>query len=245
MKSFSKAAPAAARLAAGTFATAVCALAAGCFTVHSTPYPESLMTPAGDGGEVRVALSGFEATVTTYLPVSGSTTVWREGPGYYRHGRYHSGFYGPETYTTTTYVPQVSETPVFAERAVELLEDAGYTVAATNADYMVEVRFSGPEVNGGDRTASLLWVVCSLLSADYGAQTWTAKLRIRDGQTGKLLMHHEYSQKYSAAVWGPIPIFSPAFSDVTSSETMQSWCLSALTDRTMADASAFLASRRQ
>jgi hypothetical protein len=56
-------------------------------------------------------------------------------------------------------------------------------------------------------------------------------------------MHCDYSERYSALVWGPIPLFSPASSDKTSASKMQGWCLSALTDRAMADATAFLAAQ--
>ena len=212
----------------------------GCFTVYETPYPQTQLSPLGEGRELHVAVSGFEATVTTYMPVRGYTTVWRDDGPYHR-GRYH----GPrsETWTTTTYIPQVNESTVFIERAVDALEASGFVIATTNADYCVEAHFSGPVVTGTDRSVEVAWVLLSLLSADYSAQTWSARLKIREALTGKVLLMHDYSQKYAAAVWGPIPIFSPAASDATSYNTMQSWCLTALTDRVMADATAFLASR--
>ncbi|MBQ6137278.1 MAG: hypothetical protein IJI73_07900 [Kiritimatiellae bacterium] len=221
-------------------AGALAALATGCFTVHHCDYPEVQMSHAPAEKRVVVQISGFEANITSYLPVYGYETVWRHSPGYYRHGRYHCGAVYPQTYSTTSYIPQTNPTTAYAERAQDTLEDAGFVVGVTNADYRVEVKFAGPMVDDGDRTAEVLWLLLSALSADYGAETWTAKLRIYDAKTGDMLMHHDYAEKYTAAVWGPIPIFSPAGSDQTSHSVMQNWCLSALTDRVMADATAFM-----
>ena len=86
-----------------------------------------------------------------------------------------------------------------------------------------------------------LWLVLSILTADYSAETWTAKVKIYDNKTGKMVFHRDYSQLYEVTVWGPLPIFSPAGSSKNTANAMQSWCLTALTDRVMADATAFLA----
>lgn len=227
-------------------ASAVAMLAlTGCFTVHHCRYPEVQLTSAPQGSRVAVQLSGFEAAITSYMPVYGYETVWHRSPGYRHRGHYHYGALYPHTYSTTTYIPQTNPTTAYAERAQDALEDSGFAVGVTNADYRVEVKFNGPMVDDGDRTAEMLWLLLSALSADYGAQTWSAKLKIYDAKTGQMLMHHDYAEKYTAAVWGPIPIFSPAGSDQTSYNVMQNWCLSALTDRVMADATAFLAARVQ
>ena len=224
-------------------AAALAALGAGCFTVHRSEYPEVTMSRAPEGREIAVQLAGFEATVVSYLPVYGHETVWREHVYRDRHGRFRDGGLYPATYLTTTYIPQARLTPAFVERAQDLLEDAGFAVGLTNAAYVVEVRFAGPVVTDGDRTAECLWLLCSLLSGDYSAQTWTARLRITEAATGRLLLHRDYSQKYVAAVWGPIPILSPAAATATDADVMQSWALSALTDRALADATQFLAGR--
>lgn len=218
-------------------------LLAGCFTVHHSEYPDVQMSNLPEGKKMTVQLTGFEASLTTYVPVYGYETVYHYNRGYYHHGRYYGGYCGPETYATTTYLPQTNPTTAFIERAQEALEGAGFIVNATGATYRVEVKFSGPVVTDGDRTAEALWVILSGLSADYGAQTWSAKLKVYDVATGALVMHSDYAQKYSAAVWGPLPILSPAGSDQTDYNTMQCWSLTALTDRTMADATAFLAAQ--
>ena len=176
---------------------------------------------------------------------NGLETVYGYNRGWWHHGRYYAGYYGPSTYSTTTYLPQTAPTTAFIERAQEALEGAGFGVNATGATYRVEVKFSGPVVTDGDRTAQALWLILSALSADYGAQTWTARLKIYDVASGDLAMHADYEQKASAAVWGPLPILSPAGSDQTDYNSLQCWALTALTDRAMADATAYLSAKAQ
>lgn len=228
---------------AAAMAVACCATwISGCFTVSHSEYPDVVFTSAPAGSDTVVALSGFEAAVTTYSAVYGYETGWRYAPGYYRRGHYRGGYYYPTTYSTTTYIPQTNLTTAFVERARDALERSGYRVAATGAAYRVEVKFSGPVVTDGDRTKEMLWLLCSLLTADYGTQTWTAQLRIYDTASGRLVMSNDYRQRYDAVVWGPIPILSIAGSDQTMYNTMQTWTLDALTDRAVADVTAFLAS---
>ena len=224
-------------------AAGAAALLSGCFTVHHSPYPEVRMSSLPEGRRMAVQLAGFEAALTSYTPVYGYETVYRHHAGYYHHGRYYPGYYGPETYSTTTYVPQTSPTLAFIERAQEALEGAGFGVNATGAVYRVEVKFAGPVITDGDRTAEALWLLLSGLSADYGAQTWTARLKIYDIASGDLALRADYEQKGSAAVWGPLPILSPAGSDQTDYNTLKCWTLTALTDRAMADATAFLSEK--
>ena len=221
-------------------AAAVAAMCAGCFTLHESEYPQVENASAG-GKDIKVQLAGFEASVTTYATVYGYETVYTHG-GYYRHRR-GGGYWWPTTVATETYIPQTSKTTAFLDRATEILEVAGFNVKCEKPDYRVEVKFSGPAVSDGDRAVMAAWTLLSLLSADYGVQSWGAKMKIYDVATGKLLLMHEYGERYQAVVWGPVPIFSPSGSDKTSENAMQSWCLSALTDKAMADATAFLAAR--
>ena len=106
-------------------ATALAALLAGCFTVHRSDFPDVAMTRAPEGREVSVKLAGFEATVVSYLPVYGYETVWQERVYRDRHGRLRDGGVHPETYSTTSYIPQTHVTTAFIERAQDKLEDAG------------------------------------------------------------------------------------------------------------------------
>lgn len=224
---------------------AVAALAlslSGCFTLDETAYPETRLTGLGEGRDMKVQVSGFEATITSYVPVYGYETVYRTHCGYGRHRRGWGGL-SASTYSTTTYVPRIDATSAFVERATDALEKSGFTVSADGAQYRVDVKFSGPMVSGTDLGVEAAWFILSAFSASYGTQTWTAQLKIYDLATGKLAMHNDYVQRYQATVWGPIPLFSPACADLTTDNAMQSWCLTALTDRAMADATAFLAAK--
>lgn len=214
---------------------AALAACAGCFTLYETDYPTVQMSAAG-GREVSVQLAGFEATVTTYLPVYGYATHYHYGYGYRR-----GGYWGPTTVATETYLPQTQATSAYRDRATETLETSGFNLRSEKPDFRVEVKFTGPIVTDEDRAVAAAWTLLSALSADYGVQAWTAKLKIYDVATDKLVMHHDYTERYQAVVWGPIPLFSPSGSDKTSNNAIQSWCLTALTDRAMADATAFLA----
>ena len=213
---------------------------AGCFTIFESEYPAVEMASAGNA-DVKVQLSGFEAAVTTYEVLYGYETSYRYHH-YYGHRR-HYGYWGPSTVMTETYVPQTRATSAYIDRATEILELNGFNPKTDKPEYRIEVKFGGPFVSDGERAAEAAWTIFSLLTADYGVHTWTAKLKIYDIATGKLLMHYDYSERYSALVWGPIPLFSPAGSDKTSTNSMQNWCLTALTDRAMADATAFLSAK--
>ena len=213
------------------------AILAGCFTVKETEFPQTSMTSLPEGKEVSVKLQGFQASVTDFMAVYGYDTVWVSGR---RHGRYgwRPGHYA--TVTSSTYVPQVRATDFFLSRASTSMESAGFVTKASQPDYLVEVEFGGPFVADSERGVAAIWMLFSIFSADYSVQTWTAKLKIYDNKTGKMVFHRDYSQRYEVAVWGPIPILSPAGSSKTTANAMQSWCLTALTDRTVADASAFI-----
>ena len=224
--------------------TAIAAVAAatltGCFTLKETPYPSTQMSALPDGKSVSVQLKGFKAFVTEYMPVYGYDTVWVEGHPYGRYG-WAPGHY--RTVPSSAYVPYVSDSDAFMQRAKTLAESAGFVTMAQQPDYVVEVAFGGPYVTDSERCVSAMWTLLSILSADYGVQTWTAGLKIYDNRTGKLVFSHDYSQRYEVTVWGPLPILSPSCSSKGTFGAMQSWCLNALTDRAMADVASFLANR--
>ena len=88
-------------------------------------------------------------------------------------------------------------------------------------------------------------MLCSVLSAEYATQTWTAKLRVYDAKSGRVLLTKDYSQKYEDCVWSPLFFIGLAGCTENTYNFMQSWCLTALTDRTVADATAFLAQAAQ
>ena len=214
---------------------------AGCFTLKQTEIPQVQMSRAPEGRDIKVAVSGFAATVTTYIPVYGYQTVYVDhGPSYYgpRRRVWHGGHY--ETMTSETLVPQVNVTDAYLRRAQSLLEDSGFLLRAPQPDFTVETTFEGPFIRDDERAVEFAWMFLSVLSAEYSTQTWTAKLRIHDAKTGRVLLSQEYSQKYEDCVWSPLFFIGLAGCTENSPNFMQNWCLGVLTDRVVADATAFL-----
>ena len=214
------------------------AILAGCWTFNETPYPQTAVTTATETSANRtLALVGFEAMLTEYEAVHGFRTVYV--PGY--HGRHccEPGHY--EMVPAVDYIPQLRSTDMFVRRAQDEFEKAGFTLSTGLADRTVEVRFEGPCVSNGDDLTKLAWNVFTVFLCDYGTSRWTARLRIRDTKTGKLLFHHDYEQRYETKVFGLIPLIGASSSLAITRSQMQSWCLAALTDRAVADATAFLA----
>jgi len=211
----------------------------GCWSFNTSEYPSvAFSRPEGTKSNLSVAVNGFEAVITEYESVYGYSTVYV--PGYYGHRYYEPGHY--ETVTTQTIVPQVRTTDMFLKRARAAVEDAGFILATSaTPDRTIEVSFSGPSIASGDIWRQWGLRLVTVFFCDYVAESWTATMRIRDNRTGKLLLKREYAQRYESNAFGLIPMFGIASCKGTSSAHAQSWCLAALTDRVMADATAYLA----
>lgn len=207
---------------------------AGCFTVCETEYKQVPMTRYN--GPASVAVRGFEATLLEYITLYGVETYYV--PGHYGRRHWRPGHY--RSVQTTSTVPRQYVTERFADQAKDRLEESGFMISANPADYIVDVRFTGP-VDGSAGVRALWWVF-SLLTCDSAEQTWSAKLKIYDNKTGKLLFTNVYYETYSATCFSPVPLFGPAAYERTGSNYMQCWCLHALTDRVTAEAGAFIAS---
>ena len=210
----------------------------GCWTIRETAHESVSVGSLASGREVRVQLAGFDAVVTSFVPTYGYTTIVDDGPWYGWHGRHRYGC-GVTTVSTTEFVPHAEKTSFYLNRATDTLEKAGCILQTTSPQYRVEVRFEGPYDEPGDGWAAAGWMLCTILTTDYGAQNWAAKLKIHDLNTGRLVHERDFVERDEAVVWGPIPIFSPSFSNRTSEKTMQHLCLTALTDRTVSDALKF------
>jgi len=217
-------------------------LLAGCFTLHRTEGTPVSMTRAPDGKDVKLSVSGFAATITEYIPVYGYQTGYVDGGWYGRRGR-RGGWYGGHYVTTTTetLIPQIKASEAFLRRAQAHFEEQGFLLRAAPADYTVDVTFDGPFITASEQAVEWAWMLCSILSAEYSTQTWTAKLNIYDNKTGRIIFHRDYKQKFEDVVWSPLFFVGLAGYTENTFNYMQSWCLSALTDRACADATAFLA----
>ena len=227
-----------------TFAYPIISLClAGCWTVRETAHPAIEVVKFPEGKDVRVQVAGFDATVTTYETAYGYGSVTTFGDSYYgRHGRYYGGV-GTTTYQTTEFIPHTESTSVYRDRATDAFERAGCILQTKDPQYRVEVRFEGPFSESGDGWASAGWMICTIFTADYGAVNWSAKLKIHDMKTGKMVHEKNFIERDEAVVWGPIPIFSPACSSRNSASVMKDICLIALTDRTVAEAVSVLSAR--
>lgn len=216
----------------------------GCWTFGKSEYPPTALTPAqGEMAKAVIAVNGFETALTEYETFQSYTTVYV--PGYYGRHHYHHGYYSVQpSYTTFA---QTRPTDMFLKRAREQFEDAGFSVAtgAVVPDVSVEVTFNGPFTQSGDAMTELGWLLFTAFLCDYDATEWTARLRVRDNQTGKIIFSHDYAQRYETHVFGLIPLFSVAACEETRPSRMQCWCLAALTDRAVADTTAFLATFRR
>lgn len=222
------------------------ALLSGCFTLHRTETEPVSMTRAPEGCDVKVAVTGFAATLTEYVPVYTHTTGYVDrGPWRGRRGRWYDAGGRFETVTTETLLPKIGPTDAFLRQAQSLLEENGFLVKAPESKFTVDVAFDGPFATSGQKTAEWAWMLCSVLSAEYSVQNWTAKLKVYDNKTGRMLFSRDYAEKFEDVVWSPLFFVGLAGYDENTYGFMQNRCLSALTGRAMADATAFLAAKAE
>ena len=235
------------------FAAAGVAALSGCWSFGTSEYPQVEVTamPAGaaSSNAVSVAVTGFAASCVEYEPVYGFQTVYVPDVYGCRHGRgrpFSQTVIAPgryETFSTVAYVPQARLTDAYLRRAKDALERAGISVAAPTPDWTLDVAFSGPVTSDADALRQIGWNLCTVFLCDYAAASWTAQLRVRDNRTGRLVFHNDYVQRYETKVFGLVPLLSISSARETTLSYMQGWCLSALTDRVVADATAFFAAR--
>ena len=216
---------------------------AGCWTVRESPPPAAVVPSLPAGKDLKVQIAGFDATFTTYETAYGYATVHEFGPHYDYRGRYRGSGFGTTTYSTTEYIPRTESTPAYRNRATVALERAGCVLQAKDPQYRIEVRFDGPFGESGDVWAAAGWTLCTILTADFGAQGWSAKLKIHDLSSGKLVHEKDFNVRDEAVVWGPVPIFSPACASRTSGGVLKDNCLNALTDLAVAEAVSFLSGK--
>ena len=229
----------AALLAVAFAATAL----AGCFTVYETETPKVVLSKVV--GDKKVAVEGFLTTVVSYIPVySTSTTFIDEGPFYHgRRYRHYEPGPGPmlATSQTETLIPQVNTTDAYLKRVQSRLEEAGCILRSAPAKYIVSGEFAGPFDPPGANWRRAGIDLGTGLFALYDTASYTLSVKVYEQATGKPLFAQNYEQTYSATGFSPLWILGMmAYENITSSY-QHSWCLSVLTDRAMADVSAFLA----
>ena len=216
------------------------AVLAGCFTVYESDYPEVVMSKVA--GDKKVAVEGFLTTVVTYTPIYTTETAFVDrGPYYY--GRRHRHYYhGPTMATTTTetLIPNVQTTDAYLKRVQSRLEEAGCILRAAPATYIVSGEFGGPYDPDGAHWRRAAIDLGTALFAMYDTASYTLSVKVYEQATGKPVFAQNYEQTYSATGFSPLWLFGLAAYDNITTSFQHSWCLSALTDRAMADVSAFL-----
>ena len=207
------------KLLHATFAGACALMLCGCFTLHETEPVNVQLSKAPKGTDVKIALAagtGNNMPGLTYpseLVIAKGTTEAT----------------GTLTVDTDALTPEVKYTAAIAA-----------SLGTSPADYNVDVTFEGPFISDDERSVEWAWMLCSVLSAEYSVQTWTARLRIYDNKTGRVVFTQDYAQRYQNVVWSPLFFIGLSGYTRNTFNYMQCWCLTALTDRAMADATAFL-----
>ena len=215
------------------FALALPFALAGCFTIHETEYPETVMSAAPAGTDVKVALEDFQLVYSVLDVIHTSETHLVDG-GYGRHGHYRGTRFA--TVNSDTYIPATRITGAFRSRAETLL------MRSPQAQYVVSGEFAGPYTPSGADWRRAAVALGSCLLASYNATGYRLTVRVHEISSGKALLSRDYIQEYSASGFSPLgPIGMCGFTK-TDDEVMRAWCCNALVDRAMADVSALLSS---
>jgi len=209
-------------------------LLSGCWTVSETEFP-TVSVPEGKG--VRVRLTNFRTGVYDYCPVEGHESMSTNEVDELLIGQDRA------TQTDVSWMMQYSASGRLVSRTVAELKRKGYEINRKNPQYVIEVKFSGPRFPDHDVARQLGYALCTLFTAENMVVIWTAELKVRDGATNKVLFEKSFEQTYDVVIWGPIPIASPACSTKVSYDGANSWALTALNDRVIAEATAFIAGR--
>jgi len=220
--------------ATAVFLCTLSLLVAGCWTVSETEYPTVSVT--GSKG-VRVRLANFRTGVYEYMPVEGHESMTANATDELLIGQART------TQTETSWRMQYAASGRLVSRMVAELKRKGYVIDMKTPQYVIDVKFSGPEFPGQDALRQLGYCICTLFTAENMVVSWTATLKVRDGVSNKVLYRKDLEQIYDATAWGPIPVASPACCKKISHAGVNSWALTALSDRALADATAFIASR--
>jgi len=217
--------------------TALSALVGGCWTFQETPehdIPELVRCPADR--TITVAVNGFKATEIDYYAVYGYQTY--HTPGGYGPHHYYPGY--SMTVPTTTYIPQVRPDESFLVRARDAFETAGFVIMAEKPDWTMEVVFDGPINRPEDDTSRICWPLFTAFLTDFEANEWCAKLRLRDNRTGKIVFGRDYVERYETKAFSPLPLIGIVHCEKVRRVYGKTRCLSVLTERVLADATAEL-----
>ena len=214
------------------------ALFAGCWTISETEYPDLEVARLPKGKTVSVAFDGFAAEVPRYWPVEGHEQMKTNAAD-----RVDGPCVKESNSTNVYYMSRNTVSRKLIDRASVGLERKGFDIKAHHPQYVVKMDFNGPVERDYDTLKQLGLGVCTLLTAEKEAESWTGHLQVFDYSNKKQVFERHYTNDYSVTVWGPIPVASPACHEKITPSACNSWVLTAMTDEAIADASKFLVER--
>lgn len=225
------------------YAGAISLLFTGCWTVSETEFKDVEVTPVPAGKTIKVKLDNYRTGVYNYVPVEGHESMNPEsGKTSKDESQRQQAEYAD---STVTWGLQNSASGRLVSRTIAELERKGYAIDRNHPDYVISVRFTGPQYRDYDVLRQLGYMLCTLFTAEKSDVTWQAHLAVFNADMTQVLFEKDYEQNYQATVWGPIPIASPACNVKMTDHGANSWALTALSDQAVADATAFIAGQKK
>ena len=213
----------------------------GCWTVSETEFPQVEVTQAPAGKPITVKLSNYRTGVYDYVPVEGHEAMSNAcAQASAEESKRQQAAYVD---STMGWGLQNSASGRLVSRSIAELERKGYKIDRENAEYIIELKFESEPDDHVLRQVG--YMICTLFTAEKNEVDWKAHLAVYDSAYEKVLFSKDYEQNYQVTMWGPIPVASPACSKKSTDRAGNSWALTALSDRALADATAFIAGQRK
>ena len=217
------------------FVASVSILLSGCWTVSETEYPDVEVARLPAGKTMSVSFSGFEVELQKYVPIEGHEEMKTN-----KGDRVDGPCVKDSSATNVFYVTRNTVSRKLIDRASVGMERKGFDIKTMNPDYVIDMKYEGPFDRDYDAIKWLGLSICTLFTADKNVETWTGHLQVFDRASKKAVFEKHYTNEYSVAVWGPIPVASPACHPKITCTACSSATLTAMTDEAIADASKFL-----
>ena len=217
------------------FAGSVSLILSGCWTVSETEFPDVEVARLPAGKTMSVAFSGFEVDLQKYVPIEGHEEMKTS-----KGDRVDGPCVKANNSTNQFYMTRNTVSRKMIDRASVGMERKGFDIRTMKSDYVIDMKYEGPFDRDYDAFKWIGLSLCTIFTADKNAETWTGRLRVFDRATKKKVFEKHYTNEYSVAVWGPIPIASPACHPKITCTACSSAALTAMTDEAIADASKFL-----
>ena len=210
----------------------MCLVLSGCWTVSETEYPDVEVAKLPAGKAASVSFSGFEVDLQKFVPVEGHEQMKTNADD-----RVDGPCVKESNSTNQFYMTRNTATRKLVDRASIGMERKGFEIKTHNPNYVVDMKYEGPFDRDYDALKWLGLSICTIFTADKNVETWAGHLKVYDRATKKPIFEKSYTNEYSIAVWGPIPIASPACHSRITCTACSTAALTMLTDEAIADAS--------